>query len=116
MPKSQIFTTPDGRSASTSSSVEHFQSSGKWHTSLQERECLIATNYFLYVTGNLRGMALGGRVAVKLMRLFIDWAEAKGAHELNVPVTSGIDPERTDRFLKRLALQPSEGNYAERLK
>lgn len=75
----------------------------------------IATNYFLYVSGQVRGTALGGRVAVKLMRLFIDWARAKGAHELNVHGTSGIDPERTDRFLKRLGLQPHGGNYAARL-
>lgn len=41
-------------------------------------DCLIATNYFLYVSRRLRGTALGGRVAVKLMRLFIDWAKANG--------------------------------------
>ncbi len=75
----------------------------------------IATNQVLYVSGRVRGTALGGRVAVKLMRLFIDWAKSKGADEINVHAASGIDPERTDRFLKRLGLQPYGGSYAARL-
>ena len=75
----------------------------------------IATNYFLYVSGRVRGTALGGRVAVRLMRLFIDWAKAKGADEFNVHITSGIDPQRTDRFLKRLGLEAYGGYYAGRL-
>ncbi len=76
----------------------------------------IATNQVLYVSGRLRGTALGGRVAVRLMRLFIDWAKSKGADEINVHATSGIDPERTDKFLKRFGLQPYGGNYAVRLR
>jgi GNAT superfamily N-acetyltransferase len=75
----------------------------------------IATTHFLYVSGALRDTALGGRVAAKLMRLFIDWAKSNGADEINVHATSGIDPERTDKFLKRLGLQPYGGNYAARL-
>jgi len=50
------------------------------------------------------------------MRLFTDWAKSKGADEINVHATSGIEPERTDKFLKRLWLQPYGGNYAERLR
>jgi len=75
----------------------------------------IATVQVLYVSGRLRGTALSGRVAAKLMRLFVDWARSKGAEEINVYATSGIEPERTDRFLKRLGLQPYGGNYAVRL-
>ncbi|WP_376938316.1 GNAT family N-acetyltransferase, partial [Aureimonas pseudogalii] len=61
--------------------------------------CPIATNYFIYVSGKLRRTVLGGRIALKLMRLFIDWAKANGAHELNVHVTSGIHPAQTDKFM-----------------
>lgn len=74
----------------------------------------IATNQVLYVSGRIRGTALGGRVAVKLMRLFIEWAKSRGADEINVHATSGIEPERTDKFLKRLGLQPYGGSYAAR--
>jgi len=75
----------------------------------------IATNQVLYVSGRIRGTALGGRVALKLMRLFIDWAKSRGADEINVHATSGIEPERTDKFLKRLGLTPYGGSYAARL-
>jgi hypothetical protein len=76
----------------------------------------MATNHVLYISGTLRETVLGGRVAIKLMRLFIDWAKSNGADEINVHATSGIDPERTDRFLKRLGLQPYGGNYTVRLR
>ena len=44
-----------------------------------------------------------------------DWAKAQGAEELHIHLTSGIDPERTDKLLTRLGFKAYGGNYAVRL-
>ena len=41
-----------------------------------------------------------------------DWAKAQNATELHVHSTSGIDPERTDKLLKRLGFRAYGGNYS----
>jgi GNAT superfamily N-acetyltransferase len=50
--------------------------------------------------------------AVRLMKAFIEWAKRRGAVEVNVGVNSGIDLERTDRFIKKLGFSKMGANYA----
>lgn len=59
----------------------------------------------------LRATALGGRVTIKLMRILNDLAKAQKAEEVHVHVTSGVEPERTDRLLRRLGYRTYGGNY-----
>lgn len=101
----------------------------------------IATCHVLYVSAAIRPTLLGGRVGTKLIRLFADFevsfgqscrwhdwsregheaygrmakAKSRGAAELNIHVTSGIDPERTDKLLTRLGFAPYGGNYSGRV-
>ena len=65
----------------------------------------------LYVTPASRG----GPAAVKLITAFRRWALNRGAAELSIGVTSGLDLKRTDRFLRRLGFRASGANYVLRL-
>jgi hypothetical protein len=71
----------------------------------------IATVMALYTSRRIRGTMLGGRVALKMMRIVSDWAKAQGAEELHVHSTSGISPKVTDRLLGRLGLRTTGGFY-----
>lgn len=71
----------------------------------------MVTVYGLYVSRAARASALGGRVTIKLIRILNDWAKAQKAEEVHVHVTSGVDPERTDRLLRRLGYKTYGGNY-----
>lgn len=75
----------------------------------------IATNYIFYVSPDVRGTFVGGRIAVKLLRIFVEWAHAVGANEINMHAVSGIDPAKTDKFLRNAGFQPYGGNYARQL-
>jgi hypothetical protein len=75
----------------------------------------IATNYIFYVSPVIRGSLLGGRAAVKLMQLFSHWAKINGATEINIHAVSGIQPERTDRFLRSCGFAQYGGNYAKQV-
>lgn len=75
----------------------------------------MATVYVMYVSGRLRHSFLGGKIALKLLRLVSEWAKAQKADELHIHATSGIDPERTDKLLKRLGFETYGGNYVARL-
>ena len=66
-----------------------------------------ATLVFFYVAPEHRG----SEAAVKLLHGFRRWARNRGAARLYVGVTSGIDPARTDRLLKRLGFRLRGGNY-----
>ncbi len=50
--------------------------------------------------------------AVRLLKVFVDWAKRRGVDEVNVGVNSGVDIERTDRFLKKMGFARTGGNYA----
>jgi hypothetical protein len=71
----------------------------------------MVTVYALYVSKAARASALGGRVTVKLIRILNDWAKAQESAEVHVHVTSGVEPERTDRLLRRLGYRSYGGNY-----
>jgi GNAT superfamily N-acetyltransferase len=54
--------------------------------------------------------------AVRLMKAFIEWSKRRGAYEINAGVNSGINLERTDRFMKKMGFSKTGANYAMRLK
>lgn len=68
----------------------------------------VATSVFLFVDPNERG----GFAAVKLILAFRKWAQNRGAAEIYIGVAGGVTMERTGRFLKRLGLTLTGGNYS----
>lgn len=56
-----------------------------------------------------------GGAGIKLLSAFRKWAENRGAFELSVGINSGVEIEKMDRFLKRLGLHLTGGNYSLRL-
>lgn len=56
-----------------------------------------------------------GWAAVRLLCAFRSWAIEAGAREIHVATATGIDPERTGRFLKRFNFEPIGVLYAQRL-
>ncbi|HEY8577187.1 MAG TPA: hypothetical protein VIL88_12695 [Devosia sp.] len=71
----------------------------------------MVTVYALYVSKPIRATTLGGRITIKLLRILNEWARAQLAEEVHVHVTSGVEPERTDRLLRRLGYRTYGGNY-----
>lgn len=53
--------------------------------------------------------------AVRLLKVFVEWAKRRGVDEVNVGVNSGIDLDRTDRFMKKMGFAKTGGNYAMRI-
>lgn len=72
----------------------------------------IATNYIFYVSPRIRGSFVGGKVAVRLMRHFLEWSRSVGADEANIHAVSGITPAQTDKFLRSVGFETYGGNYA----
>lgn len=68
----------------------------------------VATSVFLFVDPQERG----GLAAVKLILAFRKWAQNRGAVEIYIGVAGGVAIERTGRFLKRLGLALTGGNYS----
>ena len=68
-------------------------------------------NYGIYVSAKIRKTILGGKIALKLLRIAGDWAKAQNAEELHVHSTAGIAPERTDRLLSKFGFKAYGGNY-----
>lgn len=54
--------------------------------------------------------------AVRLLKAFVEWAKRRGVDEVNVGVNSGVDIDRTERFMKKMGFAKTGGNYAMRLK
>lgn len=59
----------------------------------------------------LPGRRMGG-AGLRLLVAFRQWAENRGAGELNAGVNSGAHLEKTDRFLRKLGFRCTGGNYA----
>ena len=59
----------------------------------------------------------GTSAAPKLLAALRKWAAKRGAHELVVGTgeSEGQDLEKTDRFLRKMGLEPTGGNYVQRL-
>ena len=68
----------------------------------------VATSVFLFVDPKERG----GLAALKLILAFRAWAKNRGAKEMYIGVAGGVLVERTGRFLQRLGLKFTGGNYS----
>ncbi len=75
----------------------------------------LVTVYVMYVSASIRDKLLGGKIGMRLIRMVSEWARTQKAAELHVHSTSGIDPQRTDKLLKRLGFDTYGGNYAVKL-
>jgi hypothetical protein len=68
----------------------------------------VATSVFLFVDPQQRG----GLAALKLILAFRAWARNRRASEMYIGVAGGVLVERTGRFLQRLGLKFTGGNYS----
>lgn len=73
---------------------------------------LITTVQTFYVSRNYRHSLIGGRIAVRMLKGAIRWSEMRNAREMMIHVTTGIDIQRTDRFLRKAGFGVLGGNYA----
>lgn len=69
---------------------------------------LLAHAYWFYVAPEYRGSGAAG----KLIAAFRRWAEKRGAAELQINQTSGVDLERVDAKLRRSGFDFLGGNYS----
>lgn len=68
----------------------------------------VASSVFLLVHPQHRG----GLAAIKMVMAFRAWAQSRAAAEVYIGVASGVSMQRTGRFLSKLGLQLSGGNYS----
>lgn len=68
----------------------------------------VASSIFLLVDPQHRG----GLAAIKMVMAFRAWARTRAAAEVYIGVASGVTMQRTGRFLSKLGLQLSGGNYS----
>lgn len=71
-------------------------------------EQLVAT---LMIYAVLPEKRMGG-AGLRLLSAFRQWAENRGAFELNAGFSSGIDFNKTDRFMRKLGFQQTGANYS----
>jgi len=71
----------------------------------------VASDFVWYVLPEHRG----SRTAVKMLKMFVDWAREQGALELYMGVSTNVAPERTGDVLKRYGFEHVGGNYKVRL-
>lgn len=76
---------------------------------------LITTVYSFYVSKQYRANAIGGRAAIRLLSAAIKWSRQRQAREIMIHVTSGINIQSTDRFLRKAGFQVLGANYAKAL-
>lgn len=62
----------------------------------------------------LPGRRMSG-AGMRLLGAFRRWAENRGAVEISLGINSGVQIERTDRFLRRLGFEHLGGHYSLRL-
>lgn len=62
----------------------------------------------------LPGHRLSG-AGLRLLQAFRRWAQNRGAVEISLGINSGVQVERTDRFLRRLGFEHLGGHYCLRL-
>ncbi len=72
-------------------------------------DAMVATDYMFYVRPEFRGTS----VAVKLVHAFRKWAVNRGADEICINMTTGIDIDRFDRFLRHMGFTYTGGNYSQ---
>ena len=75
-------------------------------------DMLLTTVYSFYVRKQYRSNAIGGRTALRLLSAAIKWSRARNSKEIMIHVTSGINVQRTDHFLRRAGFNVIGANYA----
>ena len=73
---------------------------------------LVATAISFFVTKKVRTSLRGGEAAIRLLKGYLRWAALRKAQDVQVHVTSGIDLNRTHRFMQKAGFVPIGGNYA----
>jgi hypothetical protein len=68
----------------------------------------VATSVFFFVDPTERG----GFAALKLILAFRAWAKNRQASELYIGIAGGVLVERTGKFLQRLGMRFTGGNYS----
>jgi len=71
----------------------------------------LASDYAWYVLPEHRGSS----TAVRLLRMFREWATESGATELYMGITTNVEADRTGQLLQRLGFEHVGGNYRARL-
>lgn len=72
----------------------------------------VAASVFLFVHPNERG----GLAAPKLVLAFKAWAKQRGAAELYIGIAGDVSIEKSGRFLQKMGLSLTGGNYSAWLK
>ena len=72
---------------------------------------LLTTVHSFYVGEKHRSTLLGGKAAKKLITALVKWSEDRGCKEIMIHNTSGIDPVRTDNFLRKAKFGIVGANY-----
>ncbi|MCR9134383.1 MAG: GNAT family N-acetyltransferase [Alphaproteobacteria bacterium] len=75
-------------------------------------DALITSVMAFYVGERHRSTMIGGKVAIRLLSTVIEWSKKRGSREIMIHVTSGIDIQRTDKFLRRANFKVIGANYA----
>lgn len=73
---------------------------------------LLTSVMAFYVSQRHRRTMIGGKVAIRLLSTIIEWSRKRGSKEVMIHVTSGIDIQRTDKFLRRANFKVIGANYA----
>ncbi|MCP4318004.1 MAG: GNAT family N-acetyltransferase [Hyphomicrobiales bacterium] len=86
-----------------------FCSAGEYIVGTDE---LLTTVFSFYVRKRYRQTMIGGKAAVRLLSTVIQWSKQRNVREILIHVTSGIDIERTDKFLRRANFKVTGANYS----
>ena len=73
---------------------------------------LIKTVYSFYVRKKYRGMTIGGKSAIRLLNGAIKWSKMLNVREIMIHVTSDINIQHTDKFLRRAGFEVIGANYS----
>lgn len=73
---------------------------------------LMTTVFAFYVRERARATMIGGRAAIRLLSTIIEWSRKRRSREVMIHVTSGIDIQRADKFLRRARFKVVGANYA----
>lgn len=68
---------------------------------------IFAYDFVWYVTPEVRG----SRAAIKMLKMFESWARSKGAKEIHLGVTTGVDPDKTHGIYERMGYKHVGNNY-----
>lgn len=72
---------------------------------------IFAYDFGWYVTPKQRGSS----IAIRLLKKFEKWAKKRGAEELHLGVTTGVNPEKTAKMFERMGYTYVGKNYTLKL-